>query len=191
MSSVPVVHPKLPLAELFLDKFGQEHVTDSNADDLKDHWSHDDHEGERKRLLEILSSLARDKKIRVSLVSGDVHVAAWGTAYRKDLPASETWSQMHQFTSSAVVHPSLMGVMERLFLSWLNSNAKQPQNIDVQYVAEVMVFPGHDKYVMAARNWLALELDPGSAAGSKLWATWRCETETSFSNHVVTVAPVA
>lgn len=190
MSSVPVVHPKLPMAELFLDKFGQDHVTDSNADDLKDHWSHDDHEGERKRLLEVLSSLARDKKIRVSLVSGDVHVALWGTAYRKDLPASETWSQMHQFTSSAVVHPSLMGVMERLFLSWLNSNAKQPQNIDVQYVAEVMSFPGHDKHVMAARNWLALELDLGSAEGCKLWATWRCETETSFSNHLVAVAPV-
>lgn len=190
MSSVPVVHPKLPLAELFLDKFGQDHVTDSNADDLKDHWSHDDHEGERKRLLEVLSSLARDKKIRVSLVSGDVHVAAWGTAYRKDLPASETWSQMHQFTSSAVVHPSLMGVTERLFLAWLNSNAKKPQNIDVQYVAEVMTFPGHDTHVMAARNWLALELDLGSAEGCKLWATWRCETETSFSNHLVAVAPI-
>jgi hypothetical protein len=191
MSSVPVVHPKLPLAELFLDKFGQDHVTDSNADDLKDHWSHDDHEGERKRLLEVLSSFARDKKIRVSLVSGDVHVAAWGTAYRKDLPASETWSQMHQFTSSAVVHPSLMGVTERLFLAWLNSNAKKPQNIDVQYVAEVMNFPGHDAHVMAARNWLALELDLGSAEGCKLWATWRCETETSFSNHLVAVTPIA
>lgn len=191
MSSVPVVHPKLPLAELFLDKFGQDHVTDSNADDLKDHWSHDDHEGERKRLLEVLSTLARDKKIRVSLVSGDVHVAAWGTAYRKDLPASETWSQMHQFTSSAVVHPSLMGVTERLFLAWLNSNAKKPQSIDVQYVAEVMTFPGHDTHVMAARNWLALELDLGSAEGCKLWATWRCETETSFSNHLVAVVPIA
>ncbi|MOA34909.1 hypothetical protein D3C78_1563230 [compost metagenome] len=139
----------------------------------------------------MFSQLARDKKIRVSLVSGDVHVAAWGTAYRKDLPATETWSQIHQFTSSAVVHPSLMGVMERLFLSWLNSNAKQPQNIDVQYVAEVMPFPGHDKHVMAARNWLALELDMGSAEGCKLWATWRCETEISFSNHLLAVAAVA
>ena len=190
MSSVPVVHPKLPLAELFLDKFGQDHVTDSNADDLKDHWSHDDHEGERKRLLEVFSALSRDKRIRVSLISGDVHVAAWGTAYRRDLPASETWSQMHQFTSSAVVHPSLMGVTERLFLAWLNSNARKPQNIDVQYVAEVMAFPGHDSHVMAARNWLALELDLGSAEGCKLWATWRCETENSFSNHLVAVVPI-
>src|SRR5690606_34632837 len=129
-------------------------------------------------------------KIRVSLVSGDVHVAAWGTAYKKDLPASETWSQIHQLTSSAVVHPSLMGVMERLFLFWLNSSAKSQQNIDVQYVAEMMMFPGHDQYVKAARNWLALELDAGSVENRKLWATWRCETETGFSNHLLAIAPV-
>lgn len=191
MSSVPVVHPKLSLAELLLDKFGQDHVTDSNADDLKDHWSHDDHEGERKRLLDLLTSFAREKNIRISLISGDVHVAAWGTAYRIDLPASETWSQVHQLTSSAVVHPSLMGVMERLFLSWLNTNAKCPQEVDVQFVAKMMTFPGHDQYVKAARNWLALELDMGSEEeGSKLWATWRCETETGFSNHLLAIASV-
>ncbi len=190
MSSVPVVHPKLSLAEVFVDKFGQDHVTDSNADDLKDQWSHDDHEGERKRLLEVLSSVAKEQRIRISLVSGDVHVAAWGTAYRKDLPASENWSQIHQLTSSAVVHPSLMGVMERLFLSWLNVSAKRPQTIDVQYVAEMMVFPNHDKPIMAARNWVALELDLGSAEGCKLWATWRCETETSFSNHLLAVPAI-
>lgn len=190
MSSVPVIHPKLSLAELLLDKFGQDHVTDSNADDVKDHWSHDDHEGERKRLLEVLTNLARKKKIRMSIVSGDVHVAAWGTTYRKDLPGTETWSQIHQLTSSAVVHPSLMGVMERLFLSWLNSNAKHPQSIDVQHVAEMMIFPGHDQYVKAARNWLALELDMGSAEGCKLWATWRCEAEAGFSNHLLAISPV-
>ncbi|MFJ3372917.1 hypothetical protein [Pseudomonas sp. NPDC086251] len=43
MSSVPVTHPKLSLAEGLLDIFGQDHVLDSNADDLKDHWSHGDH----------------------------------------------------------------------------------------------------------------------------------------------------
>src|SRR3546814_1835469 len=79
--------------------------------------------------------LARDKNIRVSLVSGDVHVAAWGTAYRKDLPATETWSQIHQFTSSAVVHPSLIGVMERLFLSWLNSNRSEERSVGKECVS--------------------------------------------------------
>ncbi|MCB4785690.1 MULTISPECIES: alkaline phosphatase D family protein [unclassified Delftia] len=191
MSSVPVVHPKLSLAEGLLDTFGQDHVIDSNADDLKDHWSHDDHEGERKRLLEVLSGLARDKRLRVSLVSGDVHVAAWGIAYRRDIQSTQTWAQIQQFTSSAVVHPSLMGVAERLFLFMLNSTASKPQDIDVQYTVKMMLFPGHNKYVMPARNWLALELDAGSSGGSKLWATWRCETETGFSNHLQAVQPAA
>ena len=35
MSSVPVVHPKLSLAEAFMDSFGQDHVLDSSADDLR------------------------------------------------------------------------------------------------------------------------------------------------------------
>lgn len=189
MSSVPVAHPKLSLAEGLLDTFGQDHVIDSSADDLKDHWSHDDHEGERKRLLEVLSGVARDKRLRVSLASGDVHVAAWGTMVRRDLPLTETWAQIHQFTSSAVVHPSLMGVAERLFLSLLNSMASKAQHIDVQYTVEMMLFPGHNKYVMPARNWLALEADDGGKDGRKLWATWRCETETGFSNHLLAVPP--
>ena len=42
----------------------------------------------------------------------------------------------------------------------------------------------------AALHWLALELDHGKA-GSKLWATWRCETEKGFSNHLHAVEPIA
>lgn len=189
MSSVPVAHPKLSLAEGLLDTFGQDHVIDSNADDLKDHWSHDDHEGERKRLLDVLTGLAKAKRLRVSIVSGDVHVAAWGTVYRRDLPASETWAQIQQFTSSAVVHPSLVGVAERLFLFMLNAMAAKSQVIDIQHTVEMMLFPGHNRYVMPARNWLALEADIGGEQGSKLWATWRCETELGFSNHLQAVQP--
>ncbi len=190
LSSVPVVHPKLSLAEGLMDTFGQDHVLDSSADDLKDHWANDDHEGERKRLLETLARIAENKLLRVSIVSGDVHVAAWGSAYRRDISPTATWAHIQQFTSSAVVHPSLMGVAERLFLFLLNSTASKPQVIDVQHVVEMMLFPGHNRYVMPARNWLALELDLGTAGNDcKLWATWRCETENGFSNHLQAVHP--
>ena len=40
---------------------------------------------------------------------------------------------------------------------------------------------------MAARNWLALELDEGAG---KLWASWRCETKESFTNHLLATDPV-
>ncbi|SHE80618.1 PhoD-like phosphatase [Lampropedia hyalina DSM 16112] len=187
MSSVPVVHPKLGLAEGWLDTFGQDHVLDSNADDLKDHWAHDDHEGERKRLLDVLFGTAQTRKLRVSILSGDVHVAAWGLASHQDAAAAATTGPIQQFTSSGVVHPSLMNVLERLFLRMLESTAAKAQQ-DAQYRIEMMRFPGHSRYVLAARNWLALELDEGGDTPShKLWATWRCETETGFSNHMQTV----
>ncbi|WP_334188301.1 alkaline phosphatase family protein [Noviherbaspirillum sp.] len=188
LSSVPVIHPKLTLAEGLFDAFGQDHVTDSNADDLKDHWAHDDHEGERKRLLETLCKTATQCKARVSIVSGDVHVAAWGISYRKDLPAKANWAQIQQFTASAVVHPSLGGLFERIFLQFLNSAAGKPQEIDVQHEVQMMLFPSHNRHVMAARNWLALESDDRGNREA-LWATWRCETERGFSNHLVVVEP--
>ena len=55
----------------------------------------------------------------------------------------------------------------------------------------MMIFPGYNKYVMPARNWLAFELDTGNAdpLGNKLWATWRCENEKGFSNHLLAVEP--
>lgn len=193
LSSVPVAHPKLSATEGFLDTFGHDHVTDSNADDIRDHWSHDDHEGERKRLLETLTRAAEMHKARVSIISGDVHVAAWATTYRRDIPPAQNWAQLHQFTSSAVVHPTLMGVFERIFLGILNNAASKPQSLDIQHTVEMMMFPGYNRYVMPARNWLALELDlgKGEPAGSKLWTTWRCETETDFSNHLHAVTPAA
>jgi len=44
---------------------------------------------------------------------------------------------------------------------------------------------------MRARNWMAFELDLGknNPNGSKLWATWRYETENGFSNHLQAVDP--
>ena len=196
MSSVPVVHPKLTLAEAFLDNFGSDHVLDSSADDLKDHWTHDDHEGERLRLLETLFATAREKQLRVAIISGDVHVAAHGVAYRKDVSPQDNWAQIQQFTSTAVVHPSLVSVAERLFFHVLDGVAKITQNLDVNTSAEMLIFPQSNRRVLAARNWLAIELDieATDAAGSKLWATWRCETKEGITNHLMavesTIAPV-
>ena len=188
MSSVPVVHPKLSLAEAFLDNFGSEHVLDSSADDLKDHWTHNDHEGERKRLVDTLMRTAKSKDLRVTIVSGDVHVAAWGGVSRNDVLPGENWAQVQQLTSTAIVHPSLVSVMERLFFHVLNNVAKGEQELDVNLTAKMMLFPGDNRYVKAARNWLALELDLGDGnKGSKLWATWRCETKESFTNHLLAI----
>ncbi|MFJ3372916.1 hypothetical protein [Pseudomonas sp. NPDC086251] len=83
----------------------------------------------------------------------------------------------------------MVGVTERLFLQLLNHTAGKLQSIDVQHRVEMMLFPGFNRYVMLARNWLAFELDVGSTKRSNLWASWRCETEQGFSNYLQSVSP--
>lgn len=190
VSSVPVMHPKLSLAELLMENLGYDHVLDSSADDLKDHWTNDAHEGERKRLIETLFKTAEALQLRVTVLSGDVHVAAWGVVYRTDSDYADCSTQIQQLTSSAVVHPSLVSVMERLFCHVLNSLAKKKQKLDVNLEAEMMLFPSSNRYVMPARNWLALELDEGRRGGNKLWASWRCETKGDFTNHLLAIEPL-
>jgi hypothetical protein len=192
MSSVPVAHPKISLAESLLSIFGSDHVTDSNADDINDHWSHDRHDGERKRLIRNLIKAGKDQQLRITIVSGDVHVAAWGTIYRKDATPATNGLRINQLTSSAVVHPSLSNVFERAFLGLLNHAATQPQPIDTEHAIEMMLFPESSERVYAARNWLAIEpdrhVDP-EFQGRRLWATWRCEHQTRPTNHLMAIHP--
>ncbi|MNR53361.1 hypothetical protein D3C85_1733630 [compost metagenome] len=82
--------------------------------------------------------------------------------------------------------------MERLFFHVLDSVANNKQVLDLNLNAEMMLFPGSNRHVMAARNWLAIELDLGGGDpnGSKLWATWRCEAKKAFTNHLLATEPV-
>ncbi|WP_373817187.1 hypothetical protein [Glaesserella sp.] len=126
----------------------------------------------------------------MTFVSGDVHVAAWGVLYKQDVAPKENWAQIHQLTSTAIVHPSLVSIMERLFLNVLNTVAKKKQALDVNLFAEMMLFPNANRYVMATRNWLAIELD-NAPNNTKLWATWRCESQDGFSNHLLAIDSIS
>jgi hypothetical protein len=198
MSSVPVAYPKLGAADRLavLTTFS---FKGNMADDLNDHWSHRSHEGERKRLIRAMISAASSRKVRFTLLSGDVHIAAWGTIYRKDGASSANWLRINQLTSSSIVHPPPSGFMENLFLDYVNQAAKSTQPVDTEHVVEMMLFPESDAYVQASRNWLAMELDDAPFAKTgrrRLWATWRCEHQTdaqgnvSFSNHLLAIHPV-
>ena len=185
LSSVPVIHPKLGGIEGALNTFGQDHVTDSNADDIRDHWSHDEHAGERKQLLAMLFSVASSQSLRVSIVSGDVHVAALGVASQNRQTSSQSPGLIYQFTASGVVHPSLSGWMESIFLGFLNRASATEEWLDADTSLKMLTFPSHANPIMAQRNWLALE-----DQGGQLWATWRCENSTPQCSSHVHVVPV-
>jgi len=188
MSSVPVAHPKMSLIEGPVGWLASDNPTSGDADDLNDHWSHDSHLGERAQLVNALVALAEQLSCRVTLLSGDVHVAAWGHIERRTLGSNA--HRINQLTSTAVVHPAPTGLGARLFLWYLNQAGRQEQEVDNRHVIRMMDFPGTSNAVKPARNWMALELDPVAAGQApRLWASWRSEADEGFENHQVVVHP--
>ncbi|HEX2544503.1 MAG TPA: alkaline phosphatase family protein [Ramlibacter sp.] len=184
-SSVPVTFPSVTAVDDLHDIFGSEHVTESNADDLRDHWSHSDHAAERARLAQLLVDTARDKRIRVSIVSGDVHAAAWGSIFAKDAASPLDWPAVHELISSGIVHPPTTGPVQWIYMKLLQRAARAVQPIGPGHAARMHPLAGSEVELVEARNWLALEL----RASAQLHARWRCEQGDGFVDHALEIEP--
>lgn len=76
-------------------------------DDLDDHYTAHQHKKERKQLIHRLQDLAKKHNIRVSILGGDVHLAALGRFYSKPdlgIPAEKDWRYMPNIISSAITN---------------------------------------------------------------------------------------
>jgi len=170
ISPVPVVYRR------FADWISEMPGEHGAEDDLRDHWNHRNHQGERNRLVaHLFDALRFEGKCegshpgfaRVSLLSGDVHIGAMGFLERTDAQA-----EIAQVISSAIVHP------EPGPIAWAGVRAISSDDnyhIQGQAVVAKMVPPvgagsGADKY-LRCRNFVWLK--PGS--DGKLWVNWECE----------------
>ncbi|KAL9032966.1 MAG: hypothetical protein Q9214_007734, partial [Letrouitia sp. 1 TL-2023] len=83
-------------------------------DDLDDHWTAKHHKQERKWFIEELQELAAEKSIRVTILGGDVHLAAIGQFYsspKLNITKDRDHRYMPNVISSAIVNtppPELM-----------------------------------------------------------------------------------
>lgn len=76
-------------------------------DDLNDHWTAKNHKQERSIVVEDLQDLAMDKSVRVTILSGDVHLAAVGQFYSNPqlgLAKHKDPRYMPNIVSSAIVN---------------------------------------------------------------------------------------
>ena len=74
-------------------------------DDLNDHWTAKNHKAERKIVIEDLQDLAIDKSLRVTILSGDVQLAAAGQFYsnpKMNLPKHKDPRYMPNIVSSGI-----------------------------------------------------------------------------------------
>lgn len=76
-------------------------------DDLDDHYTAHAHKAERKALIQRLQDFAKKHSARVTILGGDVHLAATGRFYSKpqrDLPSEKDHRYMANVISSAITN---------------------------------------------------------------------------------------
>ncbi len=174
MSSIPVVHPSFGLLEKMLGFLpGQQEL----EDDLRDHWTSAPHLQERLRLVHRLLRLSAEKTCRVTLLSGDVHVAAVGAVESDRNDVHPNARVVNQLTSSGVVHPA-PPAMARFFLE---QACTKVETVDRGITARMYEFPATSRRLIGARNFLTLEPDPQN----RLWANWWVEGETDPTTKVI------
>ncbi len=172
LSSIPVIYPSLRGVEGVLAAIPGEQELE---DDLRDHWCSRLHYGEQCRLVRRLFDFAKKAHCRVTILSGDVHVAAMGRV-TSVLPEHGTGvyvARINQLISSAIVHtpPTLA---QAFFIDHVISGS--PPSLESGISAEMLDIPGTGSRLVAKRNWLDLALDKETAT-PRLWANWWFEGE--------------
>ena len=121
------------------------------------------HRQERLRLVHRLLAFA-DAKNRVTVLSGDVHVAALGIIESTRSTADDPSTQViNQLTSSGIVHPPPAGVV----LFFLETVTGKKMELDRDLYSEMLEFPGTHHQYIGARNWLSIEPDDSG----RIWLT--------------------
>lgn len=168
MSSIPFAHPDLSwidtIAEILLPE--SKEGSFELMDDLRDHWNSRSHRAERLKMIHNFFDLANSKKTRVTILSGDVHVAAMGviTSNRnKDAPRNA--QVINQLTSSGIVHPGPPSLLKYFY----ELISKGEVEIDRGVHISMNKLPGVKHRFSTKRNWLAISPDDTSRVWVELW----------------------
>lgn len=166
MLSLPLMYPSFQWIEsaLGLIPGGQD-----LEDDLRDHWTSRPHKEERVRLIHRLFAFARKENCRVTIVSGDVHVAAVSTITANSSTDSSNVNVINQLISSAIVNSPPPATA----MFFLNHVATWKEDIDRNIVGEMKTFPNTSTTFIPKRNWLSLQAD----SQNRLWAKLHVEGE--------------
>lgn len=167
MSSIPVVYVNANMLE---DAFGWLPGQQDLEDDFKDQWLSRTHMEERLRLIHRLLKFSKESACRVTVVSGDVHVAALGYIESERDPQFDEANVVNQLISSAMIHPPPAGIVVYMMEKVLGGKVEE---VDRGITAQMLKFPGSAQRFLGARNWLSLTLDDQH----RIWGEWYVEGE--------------
>lgn len=142
-------------------------------DDLDDHYTAKTHKAERRQLIESLQKIAKEFSVRVTILGGDVHLAAIGRFYsnpKQKIPVEQDNRYMANIVSSAIVNKPPPQIVANLLarrnkIHHLNHETdetmldlfnKDPGNVDKT--------ASHNHCTMPSRNFaMLMENSPNNA----------------------------
>ncbi|KAK0734865.1 hypothetical protein B0T26DRAFT_746717 [Lasiosphaeria miniovina] len=157
---------KLGLFGGFLNKFdGGVEV----LDDLDDHWTAKNHKHERALIMEDLQDLAASKSVRITILSGDVHLAAIGQFYSNPKLGHvkhKDFRYIPNVISSAIVNtppPDLMADILNKRNKVHHFDKETDEDMIPIFEHGVDGKPRNNKRLLPHRNWCSIrEYVPGN-----------------------------
>ncbi|KAJ9152088.1 Transcription factor [Pleurostoma richardsiae] len=138
-------------------------------DDLDDHWTAKNHKAERAIVIEDLQDLAADKSLRITMLSGDVHLAAVGQFYsnpKLGLAKHKDFRYMPNVISSAIANtppPDLMADILNKRNKVHHFDKNTDEDMIPLFTRGVEGKPRNNKRLLPHRNWCSIrEYTPGA-----------------------------
>lgn len=138
-------------------------------DDLDDHWTAKNHKDERKFVIEDLQDLAADKSVRITMLSGDVHLAAIGQFYsnpKLKIAKHKDFRYMPNIISSAIVNtppPDLLADVLNKRNKVHHLDKETDEDMIPIFTTGIDGKARNNKRLLPHRNWCSIrEYVPGS-----------------------------
>ncbi|EAW10726.1 uncharacterized protein ACLA_051980 [Aspergillus clavatus NRRL 1] len=179
LSSVPIAYPRMAMLKNIINSRkslgkaglfgGLVNKNGGKVEIFDDHWTAKHHKSERTYLIEDLQDLAAEKSVRVTILSGDVHLAAIGQFYsnaKLNVPKDKDYRYMPNVISSAIAD-----MPETEMVSDMLNKRNHVHHVDTNtdedmipiFTQDVNSKPRNNKRLLPRRNWCAIrEFQPGS-----------------------------
>jgi hypothetical protein len=142
-------------------------------DDLDDHWTAKHHKDERNWFIRELQHIASTKSVRVTILGGDVHLAAVGQFYtnkKLGVPKDKDHRYMPNVISSAIVNtppPEMMADIINKRNKIHHLDAETDEDMIPLFTHDVDGKKRNNTHLLQRRNWCSLrEYKPGTTPPS-------------------------
>lgn len=131
-------------------------------DDLDDHWTAKNHKKERLHLIQDLQDIAAEKSVRVTILGGDVHLAAIGQFYsnpKLGIPKDKDHRYMPNVISSAIVNtppPEMMADVLNKRNKVHHLDDKTDENMIPIFTHDVNGSKRNNRHLLPRRNWCSI-----------------------------------